>query len=73
VIGVVTIFSGLLVHMSKLNLGTPRSDAPMKGECPWKLGAMVMVAVVIICLGFWLPAPLFQLIEAATKIVGGNP
>ena len=45
----------------------------MKGECPWKLGAMIMVAVVIICLGFWLPAPLFQLIEAATKIVGGNP
>ena len=73
VVGVVTIFSGFLVHMSKLNLGTPRSEAPIKGESPWKLGAMVIVAVVIICLGFWLPAPLFQLIEAATKIVGGNP
>jgi hypothetical protein len=59
--------------MSKLNLGMPRSAAPMKGECPWKLSAMILVAVVIIGLGFWLPAPLFQLIEAATKIVGGNP
>jgi hydrogenase-4 component F len=40
--GVVTIFAGFLVHMSKLSLGSPvPSDASGRvPECPWKLVAM---------------------------------
>ncbi|MBI3848859.1 MAG: hydrogenase 4 subunit F [Verrucomicrobia bacterium] len=72
--GVVTIFTGFLVHMAKMNLGAPRHDAPSVAvECPWKLGAMVLVAVPIITLGWWLPGPLHQLVQRTAQIVGGSP
>jgi hydrogenase-4 component F len=70
VIGVVTIFAGFLVHISKLTLGTPRSDAPPGRECPWKLGAMIVVAVPVVLLGFVLPTPLFQVVEQAARLIG---
>jgi hydrogenase-4 component F len=71
VVGVVTIFAGFLVHMSKLVLGTPRHDAPPGIECPWKLSAMLFVAVPLIVLGFFLPSPLYRLVEQASQLVGG--
>ena len=72
--GVVTIFAGFLVHMAKLNLGVPRHNAPDRAaECPWKLGAMALVAVSVIALGFWLPEPVHQLVQQAVQIIGGTP
>ena len=71
--GVVTIFAGFLHHMSKMNLGTPREQTPLAGACPWKMGAMVSLAVVIVGLGFWLPAPLFELVQQTAQIIGGTP
>ncbi len=72
--GVVTIFAGFLTHMAKMNLGTPRPESPpAAAECPWKLGAMLGVAGAVITLGFWLPAPLRQLVEASAQIIGGAP
>jgi hydrogenase-4 component F len=72
--GVVTIFAGFLVHMAKMNLGQPRDDAPAcAAECPWKLGAMALVAGAIIVLGIWLPTPLHELVEQAARIIGGTP
>ena len=72
--GVVTIFAGFLVHMAKMNLGTPRHDAPRcAAECPWKLGAMTFVAASVIALGFWLPGPLHQLVQQSAQIIGGTP
>ncbi|MEK7294230.1 MAG: hydrogenase 4 subunit F [Nitrospirota bacterium] len=72
--GVVTIFAGFLVHMAKMNLGTPRHDAPGRAaECPWKLGAMALVAGSVIALGFWLPRPLHQLVQQTAQIIGGVP
>jgi hydrogenase-4 component F len=72
VAGVVTIFTGFLVHMAKLNLGLPRADAPVRvAACPWKLAAMSLVAVVVVILGCWLPGPLYQLVEQTARIVGG--
>ena len=70
--GVVTIFTGFLVHMSKLNLGLPHADAPVRGAaCPWKIAAMSVVAVVMVTLGCWLPGPLYQLVEQTARIIGG--
>ena len=63
VLGVVTIFVGFLLHMSKMNLGAPPETAPRAPECPWKLGAMLLVAAVILAFGFWLPGPLFDLVQ----------
>ena len=72
--GVVTIFAGFLVHMVKMNLGTPRHDTPdVAVECPWKLGALVVVAVPVITLGWWLPGPLHELVQQTAQIIGGAP
>jgi hydrogenase-4 component F len=71
--GLVTIFTGFLVHLSKLVLGAPHAGETPVAECPWKLGAMVLVAVPVVALGFWLPAPLYQLVQQSTLILGGMP
>jgi hydrogenase-4 component F len=73
VLGVVTIFVGFLLHMSKMNLGAAPDTALRPAECPWKLGAMLLVAVVVVGLGFWLPAPLFNLVQKSVYIIRGTP
>src|ERR1051326_4428014 len=72
VLGVVTIFVGFLLHLSKMNLGAAQETSPRAAECPWKLGAMVLVAIVVVALGFWLPAPLFNLVQQSVTILGGT-
>lgn len=42
-------------------------------ECPWKLAAMLLVAVSVIALGFWLPGPVFELVQQSGRILGGLP
>jgi hydrogenase-4 component F len=70
--GVVTIFAGFLVHMAKMTLGLPRHDAPPRTpECAWKLGATLMVALTVAALALWLPQPLYSLVQAAARIIGG--
>jgi hydrogenase-4 component F len=71
--GVVTIFAGFLHHMAKMNLGIPHEETPRAAACPWKLCALLSVAAVVIALGFWLPAPLFQLVQQTAQIIGGTP
>src|SRR5262249_940868 len=71
--GVVTIFAGFLVHMAKMNLGVPHEAAARGTEGPWKLGAMILVALAIITLGFWMPGPLFELVHQTARIIGGSP
>jgi len=71
--GVVTIFAGFLVHMSKLSLGTPAHGEPLAAECPWKLGAMALVTAPVITLGFWLPGPLYELVRQTAQIIEGVP
>jgi len=33
----------------------------------------VLVAVVVAGLGFWLPAPVFKLVQHSANIIGGRP
>jgi hydrogenase-4 component F len=67
----VLIFSGFLAHIANLVLGEdpglPRTDM-----CGWKKYSVVGLAAVIIVMGFWLPAPLFRLIQGAAGIVMGG-
>jgi hydrogenase-4 component F len=72
-LGVVVIFVGFLLHMSKMNLGAAQESAPRAAECPWKLSAMLFVAAVVITLGFWLPIPIYHLVGESARILGGNP
>jgi hydrogenase-4 component F len=73
VLGIVVIFAGFLLHMAKMNLGAAQETAPRTSECPWKLGAMLVVTAVIIGLCFWLPTPLFDLVQKSVSIIGGAP
>ena len=72
VTGIVTIFAGFLVHMSKLSLGKPAHETARSAECPWKLGAMLLVAAPVIALGLVLPAPVYELAQRAALLVGGT-
>jgi len=69
--GVVTIFVGFLVHMAGLNLGAPLEGAKRARECPWKLGAMLLSALAMGAVAFWIPGPLLGLVHEAANIVGG--
>jgi hydrogenase-4 component F len=71
VAGIVTIFAGFLIHMSKFNLGQPAPDAVHGMECPWKFAAMLIVAVPTISLGLALPAPIYELVRRSAEIIGG--
>ncbi len=64
----VAIFSGFLIHIANLVLG-PDPGLPAAETCPWKKSAVVGLALVIIVMGFWIPAPLFRLIQGAADIV----
>ena len=73
VAGIVTIFAGFLVHISKLTLGRPARDTARGVECPWKLGAMLLVTAPVVALGLALPAPLYELARRAAQTIGGAP
>ncbi len=72
VAGIVTIFAGFLVHISNLGLGQPAPGTARGAECPWKLGAMLLVALSVIGLGFWLPEPIYRLVKDSAKMIGGG-
>jgi len=71
VAGIVMIFAGFLVHVSKLTLGRPAPDATRSEEGPWRLGAMILVAVPILVLGVLLPAPIYELVHRAALMIEG--
>jgi hydrogenase-4 component F len=68
----VAIFSGFLIHVANLVLG-PDPGLPPAETCRWKKSSVVGLALVIIVMGFWIPAPLFTLIQGAADIVTSGP
>src|SRR5712691_9197046 len=64
----VAIFSGFLIHIANLVLG-PDPGIPAAETCRWKKSSVMGSALVIIVMGFWIPAPLFRLIQGAVDIV----
>jgi hydrogenase-4 component F len=73
VAGIVMIFAGFLVHMSRLTLGVPAHGEARGAECPWKLSAVLLVAVPVVLLGLVLPAPLYELVHRAAVMIEGGP
>ena len=72
VTGVVVIFVGFLLHMANMNLGAAPEGNTRATECPWKLGAMLVVALVVATLAFWLPNGLRDLVQKSAAILGGT-
>jgi hydrogenase-4 component F len=71
IVCVVTIFAGFLRHASGMVLGPPPEGVAHGVVCPWKTGAIVGVAGVVLVIGFWLPQPLFALVRQTATIIGG--
>lgn len=67
----VLIFSGFLVHIADLVLGED-PGLPPPHACTWKKYSIVVLSAVIIVVGFWIPGPLFRLIQGAAGIVMGG-
>ena len=65
------IFTGVLVHLSGMILG-PVDDTPVAARRPWRDGSLLTLAAALVLIGFWVPAPLFELIRGAARVVSGQ-
>jgi hydrogenase-4 component F len=65
------VFTGVLMHVSGMVLG-PGGDAAVAARRPWRDGSLLALASVLVVIGFWIPAPLFQLISNAARVVSGQ-
>jgi hydrogenase-4 component F len=65
------VFTGALMHVTGMVLG-PGGDAAVAARRPWRDGSLLALASVLVVIGFWIPAPLFQLISNAARVVSGQ-
>jgi hydrogenase-4 component F len=72
VVFLVAIFYGFFFHVAQLVLG-PANGRPRGEDSRWKSYPVLGLAFVVIVLGFWLPAPLFALVEGAARVFEVQP
>lgn len=65
---IVAIFCGFFHHVTQLVFGPP-SGAPREPLSRWKTYPVIGLALMVIAMGFWLPAPLYQLVDGAARIL----
>ena len=70
---VVAIFAGFLAQIVRITLGEPPADTARATLDRWKLAAMILVLAPTTVFGLWLPRPVFDLIQSAARVIGGNP
>jgi hydrogenase-4 component F len=64
----VAIFSGFLVHIGRMVLG-PDPGYERADLGPFKKYTLIGLSGVVVVLGFWIPAPLFALIQQAAGLI----
>jgi hydrogenase-4 component F len=64
------VFAGALLHVGSLVLGP--AEGPAAGRRPWRDASLMVLATVLVVIGFWLPAPLLELIRGAARVVSGG-
>jgi hydrogenase-4 component F len=64
------VFTGAVLHVGSLILGPP-GEAEVAARRPWRDGSLVALAAALVIIGFWVPAPLLDLIRAAARVVSG--
>jgi hydrogenase-4 component F len=65
------VFAGALWHVGGMILG-PKGDMPVAGRRPWRDGSILVLAAVLVIIGFWVPGPLLDLIRGAAQVVSGQ-
>jgi hydrogenase-4 component F len=65
---IVAIFCGFFHHVTQLVLGPP-SGAPREVFSRWKTYPVIGLSLLVVAMGFWLPAQLYQLVEGAARIL----
>lgn len=68
----VAIFAGFFYHIAQLVLGPPEGP-PRTETCRWKTYPAIGLCAVVVLLGFWVPAPVYSLVEGAARILAVNP
>jgi hydrogenase-4 component F len=68
----VAVFAGFFYHIAQLVLG-PASGPPQEEGCRWKTYPVMALALLVVILGFWLPAPLYSLIKSAALVLSAVP
>jgi hydrogenase-4 component F len=72
VILVVAIFCGFFYHLAQLVFGAPKGH--QRGDsCRWKTYPVIGLAAIVVFLGFWLPAPVYDLVDGAARILAVQP
>ena len=72
VVFVVAIFCGFIYHITQLIFGAP-SGLPRGESSHWKTYPVIALALIVIVLGFWLPAPVYSLVDGAARILAVQP
>ena len=68
----VAIFCGFFYHIAQLVFGPP-ADAPRGDSSRWKTYPVIGLAAVVVLLGFWMPGPLYALVDQAARILVVHP
>ncbi|HXQ27463.1 MAG TPA: proton-conducting transporter membrane subunit [Candidatus Acidoferrales bacterium] len=66
------IFAGALVHVGGLILA-PADAAPVVRWQPWRNLPLLILSAILVVIAFWIPPPLFRLIQGAAVIVASGP
>ena len=67
------VFSGLLIHVAHLLLGTAKKEAAGPQTPVSCVVAMALLMAVLAVFSVWLPAPLLELLRRAAAIIRGAP
>ena len=65
------IFVGMAAMVLEMALGSPVPDAPPERESGWLVVGPVVLAVVVLMLGVYIPAPLHDALTRAAVALGG--
>ena len=68
----IAIFAGAVVNVGGMMLGPAGVETKAGVWRPWRHGSILVLATVLVVIGFWLPAPLFDLVRGAAGVITGE-